>query len=56
MCEEAGISIDEGIARLGAAGLSAEPGTTIRTVAGAAGMSPADVVAIIQGQPTRKEE
>jgi hypothetical protein len=56
LCEEAGITIDEGLARLGAAGLSAEPGTTIRTVAQAAGMSPADVVAIIQGQPVRKEE
>jgi hypothetical protein len=56
LCEETGISVDEGIARLGTAGLSAEPGTTIRTIAQGAGMPPADVVAIIQGQPTRKEE
>jgi hypothetical protein len=56
LCEESGISVDEGIARLGAAGLSAEAGTTIRTIAQGAGMPPADVVAIIQGQPIRKEE
>lgn len=56
LCEEAGITVDEGLARLGAAGLSAEPATTIRMVAQGSGMSPADVVAIIQGQPARKEE
>lgn len=56
LCGEAGITVEEGLARLGAAGLNAEPGTTIRTIAQGTGMSPADVATIIQGQPAHREE
>ena len=56
LCEAAGITVDEGLARLAAAGLSADGGSSIRTIAQGTGMSPADVAAIIQGQPAHREE
>ncbi len=56
LCEEAGITVDEGLARLAAAGLSADQGSSIRTIAQGTGISPADVAAIIQGQPAHREE
>lgn len=56
LCEEAGITVDEGLARLATAGLSADGASSIRTIAQGSGMSPADVAAIIQGQPAHREE
>jgi hypothetical protein len=56
LCEEAGITVDEGVARLTASGFAAEPGTTIRTIAQEAGTSPAGIVDIIKGQTSLKSE
>jgi hypothetical protein len=49
VCGELGITVDEGLARLRAKGISAEPGSNVRELAFAAKMMPIDVARILQG-------
>jgi len=57
ICAQEGIPVDEGLARLAAYGVEAEPASHIRDLADATGYEPSDLVDILRGtEPGTHEE
>ena len=50
ICSEQGISLDDTLSRLRQKGIDAKPGDRLKDLAGKLGMSPMDVLALIQGK------
>lgn len=50
VCRELGIDLEEGLARLAAAGFQASPGDTMRTLAATQGRTPHDILPTLRGK------